>query len=160
MVLCLAAATNVPLRVRGPARTLVALWSTFAFAVCVAAPPLFTVVALLQWHQRDPTRIEAAVAPVLRPDDRAFIEPAAFYACAGRIDRIYDDHYAFSEEEAGTVTVMITDPGHVPEYQKKLGGRWLDTGAELITRDEPPQFPLITYILLPTPNFRVYRRAN
>jgi hypothetical protein len=160
MLLCLAAALDRPLALEGRWRSAATLWGVFAYGVCVVTPVLFTIVAFLQWHQRDPRRIDAAIAAVVRPDDRAFIEPPAFYACAGRIAAIYDDHYAFSEDEARAVTVLIVDPGHAGEYQKKLGGRWTDTGAELVTRDEPPQFPLITYILLPTPNFRVYRRAD
>ena len=160
LVLCLAASASDPLTLPEPWRRLFALWRTAAFAVCVVAIPMFTAVALLQWHQRDPQRVVDAVAPQLRPDDRVLIDPAAFYAAYGRVAAIYDDHYSFTEPEAQAVTALIVPPWHAAEYQRQLGGRWTDTGAEIITKDEPPQFPLVTYILLPKPNLRVYRRAD
>ena len=158
--LAVAAALNEPLRVGAIWRRVLAFAGAVAFALCVAAIPLFTAVAVLQWHQRDPQRIEDVVASAVRPDDRVLIEPPAYYACLGRVAAIYDDHYSFTEDEARAVTVLIASPSHAADYYPKLGGRWVPTGAELITRDEWPQFPLITYILLPTPNLAVYRRAG
>ena len=160
MVLCLAAAADQPFTIDRRWRGVFALWRGAVFVACVVAVPAFTLVALLQWHQRDPQRIVDAIAPQLRPDDRALIEPAAYYACLGRVAAIYGQAYVFSEPEARAVTVLIVAPWHAEDFEKTLGGRWIDTGAELVTQDEPPQFPPITYILLPTPNLHVYRRAG
>lgn len=160
MVLALAAAASEPLALGPSGRRWLALWCRGAFLACVVTVPVFTVIAFLQWQQRDPQRVVDAVAPQLRPEDRVLLEPAAYYATLNRVAAIYDKHYTFTEPEARAVTVLIGEPWLVEEYQRKLGGRWTDTGAALDTRDEWPQFPPVTYVLLPTPSFRVYRRVD
>jgi hypothetical protein len=160
MTLCLAAVASRSPGAGVAPRRWFSIWCGCAFVVCTAAVPLFTAIALLQWHQRDPERVAAVVVPQLRPDDRVLLEPAAYYAALNRVATIYDKHYSFTEPEARAVTVVIAEPWLAAEYQKQLGGRWTDTGAALDTQDEWPQFPPVTYILLPTPSFRIYRRAD
>jgi hypothetical protein len=87
--------------------------------------------------------MEAFVDQSVRGDDIAYVEDQVYIAARQRARDVYYpisvpgpyDGNVFplmSKEQKDSITVLIVRPTSAADAQRKLGGRWFETGQELV----------------------------
>jgi len=120
---------------------------TAALLLCLlsalAGAGLDTVAYMHDRRDHDYSRMEAFVDQSVRGDDIAYVEDQVYIAARQRARDVYYpisvpgpyDGNVFplmSKEQKDSITVLIVRPTSAADAQRKLGGRWFETGQELV----------------------------
>jgi hypothetical protein len=139
-------------------------WRVFAIACCVAAImaglPKSVAGIVTDWKIRDYALVDRFVAAHVKPSDRLFCDPAAYFAARPRVSRVYGSGYleVMNRAEKQSVTVVIVPPAKEVEVTRALGGRWKAEDQLVRTSKQSPE-RLLPFSTNFTCQLRVLRRA-
>ncbi len=113
------------------------LWKTFALICCASSMafglPKAVAGILNDWTIRNYAVLESFVAANVTDKDRAFCDPAAYFATKPRAVAVYGPGYPMSASEKQAITLIIVDPENEEKTTRDLGGRWVV--VQTLTRD-------------------------
>jgi len=128
---------------------------------CVAGLPLVSVVAAVEWADRDCTRIERLVDAELRPADRVYCDAAAYYAVKARApaDVGFRRLREMTPRQRSQISVLVIDPAKLEIVRGHLGGRW-QACSEPLRPSRPPLLGTESEYFLDRYSLQVFRRQR
>jgi hypothetical protein len=139
---------------------------TLAVSLCVLASTvgvgLHVLACVGDWKDRDYSKVQQFVTLNIRSDDRAYIDPQAYYPAklTGAATFFWDPEGRMSSTQKSRLTVCVIGPERVG-LLNDLGGSWYSTGQELIPAHTGLFGRNMKWGFLSLPNYRlsVFRRV-
>lgn len=123
-----------------PAWGRLAVGAALALAAAVGLPARLAVVSTL-WAERDPARLEAAVASRIGPSDVVVTDFKAYYVVKRTARALYGLPYLglLTPPEKEAVTVLLVREEAVPAVVGAVGGVWAPSGGPIAAGSVSPE---------------------
>jgi hypothetical protein len=121
--------------------------------------PLLTLVAALDWHDRDPSRVEALVKECVTSRDVVWCAPEAYYPTKKRASVVFCAAYKLATPERNRVSLVIGPPSIAQELSGRFGGNWRECGNS-VRPTKPPLLGTQSSVFFRTYDLQAYRRVD
>jgi hypothetical protein len=138
-----------------------------AVGLCILASVvgvgMHVLSCVLDWKDRDYSKVQQFVISNIRSDDSVYIDPQAYYAAklTGASTSFWDPRSQMSFTQKSRLTACIISPDRL-YLLKEFGGQWYSTGQDLIPAHAGLFGTNTRWGFLSLPNYRlsVYRRVS
>jgi hypothetical protein len=129
---------------------------------CIVGVGFHILACARDWKDRDYSQVEQLIRSNIRPDDRAYIDPQAYYPAklTDAATFFWDPQGRMSSDLKNHLTVCVIGPERVGLLQD-FGGDWYNTGQEIIPKHTGLFGSNMEWGFLSLPNYRlsIYRRV-